>query len=667
MKEFIRVFKGKNILLLFLLCFINVGVLILCADTEKQITLTDEALESYLQEYPAFLERTIQSGTVMSKLQVYQSGFSREHIRKVTGHYQSLGKTEVTPADNRGIILLLQYRLTDIFQLIFLFMIVMDFFKERKKGLVFIVRSTARGRGILFLQRMGILTLATFISSILLYGCSFLSLHFTFGIHGLSRSIQSLPEFMKCPYPISIAEFLCYSLLFKFLGSLLAGVLLYVVMGIFSYPAALTLSGAFLLTQIFTALFLEPVSSINHLRYLNIYTLLKVEDYFTDCIYLNLFGHAESALKCVLILVFGLLLFLTILGFIVHGKMYIPTSQKLEQIIEAFRRFTERHAWQRSLPGWEVYKLFIKQGALFLLVALLLLQVHLCFRYDYYYPVDAMERLSYMKYYGELTPEKLADAEYEMILLKESEGRLRESLAAIESAPRFNDYKHQYTTMALQDNLKSQAGLQPVIDDMTSALAYQEKNGRQLQIIQPYTYDLLIQRDVQPSQRAAFLELILIIGSLSGIYACEKQNHMAQMIHSTFRGRNMQNWGKPFLSIGFCAITTLFLQGVQMLHIGLTMGFNDLKAPVQSLQFMRDFPLYLSIGGYLILVFLLRILAASALGFLILFLSHICSDKFTAMGLGAGICILLWSLSRFLPGLDFLNPLFWLCAEHMCQ
>ena len=288
MKEVTRICNRKNILLLLLLCFINMGILILCADTEKQITLTGEELEAYLQEYPDFLERTHKSGSIMSKLQVYQSGFSGDHVRKVTAHYQSLGDVKVAVGDNRGIILLLQYRLTDIFQLIFLFMIVMDFFKERKKGLVSIVRSTPRGRGTLFLQRMGILALATFLSSILLYGCSFLSLYFTFGIHDLSRSLQSLPEFMKCPYPLSISEYLLFALLLKYLGSLLAGVLLYVIMGIFSYPAALTLSGAFLLLQLFSALLLEPVSSINHLRYLNIYTLLRAEDYFTDCIYLNL-------------------------------------------------------------------------------------------------------------------------------------------------------------------------------------------------------------------------------------------------------------------------------------------------------------------------------------------------------------------------------------------
>lgn len=666
MREVTRICNRKNILLLFLLCFINMGILILCADTEKQITLTGEELEAYLQEYPDFLERTHKSGSIMSKLQVYQSGFSGDHVRKVTAHYQSLGDVKVAAGDNRGIILLLQYRLTDIFQLIFLFMIVMDFFKERKKGLVSIVRSTPRGRGILFLQRMGILALATFFSTILLYGCSFLSLHFTFGIHDLSRSLQSLPEFMKCPYPLRISEYLLFALLLKYLGSLLAGVLLYIIMGIFSYPAALTLSGAFLLLQLFSALLLEPVSSINHLRYLNIYTLLRAEDYFTDCIYLNLFGHAVSALKCMLFLVLGLLLLLTLLGFVVHGKMYIPNSRKLEQLLEAFHHFVEKHAWQRTLHGWEIYKLYFKQGAFFLIAALLFLQIHLCFQYNYYYPVDAMERLSYLKYYGDLTDEKLADAEYEMSLLKEAESRLRDNLAAIESAPKYNDYKHRQTQLALENNLKSQVGLQPVIDDMKSAFAYQQETGRQLQIIQPYTYDLLIQRDIQPRRRAAFLELILIIGSLSGIYAHEKQNHMGQMIHSTFRGRNMQHMGKPLLATGFSIITTLLLHGVQMLHIGLTMGFNDLNAPIQSLSFMRAFPLFLSIGGYLILVFFLRILAAVVLGFLMLFLSHICSDKLTAVGLGVGICILLWSLSGFLPGLDFLNPLFLLSADYLC-
>jgi len=105
------------------------------------------------------------------------------------------------------------------------------------------------------------------------------------------------------------------------------------------------------------------------------------------------------------------------------------------------------------------------------------------------------------------------------------------------------------------------------------------------------------------------------------------------------------------------------MHAVQMVHIGITMEFNDLNVPIQSLTFMREFPFYLSIGGYLACMFGLRVLVAMVLGGVVLVLSRICADKFTALGLGTFICMLLLSLSGLIQELHFLNPIYLLSAD----
>ena len=665
MKEFTRVFSRRTLLLLALLCIINAGVLILCADSNKSITPMGEELDLYLQEYPGFLERTMENSRRMARLSVYQSGFASSRLEQVSEAYASLEEVQVEAGDNRGLVLFIQYRLTDIFQIVFLFSVVMSLFAERKKGLVFIVRSTKYGRGVLFLERFCILGIAAFIGMLFLYGTGFLSVCFTFGADGLSRSLQSLPEFQKCPFCLTIGGYLIRSFFMKFVGSYLAACLLYVVLGIFSRLTSYVLAIVLILFEVLVALLIEPISAWNVLKYLNLYTFMQTDYYFTDCVFLNLFGTAVSGIKATFIACAIVYLLLAVIGFIVHGKMYVSDKKTLEKLAEKIRRLTERFAPQRTLIGWEVYKLYIKQGALLLLVALFILQFQLAFRYNYYYPVDAMERLSFMEYHGELNEETYRKANRELELLEEAEARLRDSLDKLLSKESLDMYWYNQTTIALENNLAMQKGLIPVIGNIRDGMAYTQRTGNTIQVIQPYTYDLLLNRDEQTRRRAAFLELIAIIGAVAGVYAYEKQNHMNQLIHSSYRGRLITKVGKPIIVAFFCGLIAVSMHAVQLIHVGKSMGFNDLSAPIQSLAFMREFPLYISITGYLVLLFGLRVLVAICFGLLVAGISKYSADKFTAMGLSIFFCMVLFSLSALIPKLEFLNPIYLLSADFL--
>ncbi len=665
MKEFTRVFSKKTLLLLALLCMINAGVLILCADSNKSITPVGEELDLYLKEYPGFLERTMENSRRMARLSVYQEGFASSRLEQVSEAYASLQEVQVEAGDNRGLVLFIQYRLTDIFQIVFLFSVVMSLFAERKKGLVFIVRSTKYGRGVLFLTRFCILGIAAFVGMLFLYGTGFLSVCFTFGADGLSRSLQSLPEFQKSPYAITIGGYLIRSFFMKFVGSYLAACLLYVVLGIFSRLTSYVLAIVLILFEVLVALLIEPISAWNMLKYLNLYTFMQTDYYFTDCVFLNIFGTAVSGIKATFIACAVMFLLLAAIGFIVHGKMYVSNKKTLEKLAEKIRRLTERFAPQRTLVGWEVYKLYIKQGALLLLLALCILQFQLAFRYNYYYPVDAMERLSFIDYHGELNEEVYREANRELERLEEAEARLRDTLEKILSREPLDTYwLFQYET-ALENNLAMQRGLIPVISNIRDGMEYTRRTGNTIQIIQPYTYDLLLNRDEQTRRRASFLELIAIIGSVAGVYAYERQNHMNQLIHSSYRGRLITKIGKPIIVAFFCGLIAIFMHAVQLIHIGSSMGFNDLSAPIQSLAFMREFPLYISILWYLVLLFGLRVLVAICFGLMVAGISKYSADKFTAMGLSVFFCMVLFSLSALIPKLEFLNPIYLLSADFL--
>ncbi|MBR4606955.1 MAG: hypothetical protein IKO41_12125, partial [Lachnospiraceae bacterium] len=360
MRELGRVFNRKVLLILAILCAMNLILFLLCIDPEKTITLGGEELQGYLERYPVFLKNTVENGSKMGMLSMYKKGYGSESLKKTTELYRALEGTQVTAGENRGVVLLVQYQLTDLFLLIFLFLIVMEFQAERKKGLVYLVRSTIGGRSKLYLQRMAILAFSTVVGALCFYGGNLIGILFGFGLGDLSRSLQSLPEFMKCPYSITIGAYLFRSLFLKMTGCFGVAVLFYTLIGCFNTVMAYFCSAVLVTLEVLTGILIPPISSWNILRYVNLFTLIRCEEFYEDAIIVGIFGKAKEALP-VTLTIFGILFLLVLVaGYAIHGRKYVVVSHRGEKIFDAIARWKEKLSLQHTLFGWEAYKLLMK-------------------------------------------------------------------------------------------------------------------------------------------------------------------------------------------------------------------------------------------------------------------------------------------------------------------
>lgn len=176
MSEFKRLFGRKTVFMLLALVIINVGLFMMSFATEKDITLTGNELESYISDYPEFLRNTKENKENLSMLNIYKDGFAADNIEKTALAYGKLEDITVKSGDNRGIVLFLQYKLSDVIMLSFLMIISIRFLQERRKGTVNLVRSTLKGRGVLYFQRVGILAVSSVIAGVMLYGSNLLAM-----------------------------------------------------------------------------------------------------------------------------------------------------------------------------------------------------------------------------------------------------------------------------------------------------------------------------------------------------------------------------------------------------------------------------------------------------------------------------------------------------------
>lgn len=657
MKEFSRVFGRKNWCILLLLCFMNIGVFFFCADAGKDITLTGEQQQAYLEEYPQFLDRTVEQGQKMISLGLFQSGFSREQMQRITGMYQSLQGISVLPGDNRGLVLWLQYRVGDVLLLFYMGCLVYDLQAERRKGLQYMVRSTAGGRGKLFFTRSLVLLAGSLQGVFFLHGSSLLCTKLTMGLEGLDRTLQSLPEFMRCPYQLTIRQFIGQLLLLKIAGAFLAAFLFYLMLGSFSKALAYGLPLFAVCLEAALFLLIPGVSSLRVLKYANLWAVVFSDCFCYDALFFSLFGHCVDALFLIRVMTAVILSAALVAGAILHSCCYTKEFHVGEKLLDRIFAVKERFALSRTLFGWEFYKLYLRQGALLLLAAAVAVQIGLSLRYEYYYPINAMEKLYYLKYQGEIDEACIEKADRELQILKNAEQRYRNIMEELSKQEVFHAEHYGEAEGKLWENLETQKGFLPVYEEIQAGYEYAQKTGRSVWLVEPFSYDLLINRDEQTRNRASFLEFLVILTAVGGVYALEKQNRMSGTIRTSYLGRRAMLLYKPILVVGFCCLTCLLLHGVQLFHISESMGFPNLTVAVQSLTILRDFPLDVTISGYLMLTFLYRMFAASVLGLLIAMFGSLWKDRFMAMGAGAAVLIVLFAVS-LLGETNLLNPIY---------
>ena len=644
-------------MLFFLLMVINFGIFIFGANPNKEITLEGEFLDQYIESYPDFLNTTVKQGKSRTAIKIFQQGFAAEVTSKSVLRYEKLIGTELKSGDNRGMVLFFQSHVSELLALFFMLHVVSLSFDERKKGLVNMVRATVKGRGVLFIQRIGILIFTAFSSVLLLMGGNLLGVVFTFGTDDLFRPLQSLPEYQKCPYVISIAGFLIVLCLIKALAVFLVGLLMYVLRGLTDGFLFYIIMGGLIIGEVICGVIISPVSSVNFLKYINLFTVIKTEDFFTGCVYLNISDSAVDGVFTACIVFIALLVILGVLGVIIHGKRYVARVRFGERFAAFVAKIREKAAFQHTIFGWECYKLYIRQGAVIILIACIGIHIQQSAKYGYYYQVDAQEKLNYIKYSGEITEEKIEKARKWMQVLKNSEANYEKKLEEIKNSEPINDQLYFSTVTALNNNRYQQSVFKPVLEDLESGYAYYQKTGNSVSLIEPFAYDFLLNRDVQTRQRASFLAIAAIIGALAGIFSSERHTNMEQMINSTYRGRSVRRRIKPVLVVVTSFVSVVALSLIQMININKNITFPDMDKAVQGIRYMSDFGIYMSVRSYFVFILVIRGLFGVLIGLITAFLSNRGDDKFTVICRTVIVMVLWIFVTSAIPGIEFLSPI----------
>lgn len=656
MLELKRILWNRRTLLLFGLLLLLHGVFFFFQCNEaKSNTLTGEALTEYVSGYEDYVDSVHENVAMMQDNPLFgeKDSFVYRNLIKTGEDYAKL--TGITPVvgENRGIVTLLNFNLTNFVLLLVGIYIVLCFMTERQKGLYLLIRSTERGRTQLSLQRIGILGFGILTAAFLLFGSTLFMSMLLFPGCDLARPVQSVPELGGVIGRFSIGGYVLLFLLKKVMGCLIACLVLYFCMSLFRSSFCVAVFFLFFAGEYALYALIIPTAKWSALRYFNLYTYVFCGTEYAKYYNLNLFGHPVHIAKGADLLIFLGTAVMVLFCLFRYSRQYPKSEYGSLRIVEKMRAFVSRHKPSYSLTVWELKKVLLSQKALFLFAIMFYLAFSAASESNYLDFRSKYVTHWYEEYAGEINEEKIdalhgrkTEMEEKVSLWEDSLSKLRITLQRYllegketwRVASSISDFERLIAEMT-----KEITGISIVISQAEEGYAYFQKSGNKIELIDPSVWELLFYNDKRTILRNYLYALLTVVLMLSGIMACEKSAHMEMLLHSFYKGRKQVLFRKIAIMLGICVVSMLSIHLIQYFQIGKALTYTDYDAKLQSIPCVRSFPLQVTIRQYLVLLYTFRTLFAAAAGGAVMFFSSKFS-RIATITFGVFLVILLMGL-----------------------
>ncbi|MBQ6039355.1 MAG: hypothetical protein IJL32_01045 [Oscillospiraceae bacterium] len=666
----------KRIIILLMLAVINLALFSGYCRAERRdresyyeimrmsgINLQQQEADEYEQylthdyaEYLNKMQEQANKQALLAKLSK-KSGYLRRNLIKTAKDFENLKDIQLEKGVNHGILALMDYDTTDYLLFISPLLLVLELLAESGSAVSELVRATKRGRVPLCASRIISLLVLSVLSVLFLYGGNLAFTHHFYGSPGYGRALQSIKLFQPCSAKICIGGYFLLSAIMKIAAVFLTAMLIWIILSKFYAILGWLISAGLIGAMYLFSKFIPATSTFNHLRILNLFTLLKANSFFTSYTNLRWFGFTSGARTDMLITVIVLACLLTLLALRLIGKNYpVKIGHQLENIREYIVKRLSGFLPVRSLFRAEGWKLLIGQKAILTMIVCALFGVSIWQDMHLYAP-DLDTQNFYERYSGEITEESLEKVQkrisgesrmiqninksidyYTNTLAKKTE-QYKQSHSGDDPFeveydpydppafdPELNDVwmaevnleQQQYQLEAAEMYLER---YQKVLAAMIETAKYAKETGRGAWLVDDNAYQKLFQEN-EAQRRCSLLLLLFLIFAFSGVGAYDNRYDTRMLLRSTKNGR-----GKMYAcKITWCALLTAVavtcIFGIYLVRLQQDIGLPLTNAPAQSLAYLRWIPFDITLGGCVAGLFVFRFLAAMLFTGIILLISR---------------------------------------------
>lgn len=573
-----------------------------------------QSQEEYISNYHSSIEDIIKQADAMSGISIFSKidSFSESNLNRTKEDYKRVLEVEPKAFNDIFIKQYFDYTVVGAFVLLAGIFIAFSLVDSKKTGLRCIIHSGKNGRVRLVLSKMATLFMWDAIIVILFYIGNLLISAVRFDgniIECLAYPIQSVSEFAKYPWEMSIGTFLIFFVAYKivvlFMISLVIWLIMYITDNvIISMAVAGVLGGIFYLLYCF----IDANNPLNYFRYCNPWYLMTDASFFTE--YKNLKWYESAVNKDVFIGIMCLIVTLvTMLTAIIVGMGKYPCSSKVRKMSLNMGIFTKVKKWFVSIPEKlsvvmvEYYKVFIKQkGMLFFLAMLLILisqvdteQVHRYMYQEMYYDfMDAYEGMP-----SKESEKYIENLESELSQLE------KEYVEALKAYHKEEISVDDWISISTKYDMyeSDRIFLREIKEQQTYLTELKKDRNIDGWHVNLYGYNHLFVASDTIGNIALIFAVVLIC---SGIFAFETKSASCAIVRGCRDGRQKTFGYKLQVAVVSTTIMYLIATVMEIMSVRYVYGLSGWSAPVQSIPTLSFVSFDISIGAFVTLMYMVK-------------------------------------------------------------
>jgi hypothetical protein len=582
---------------------------------------------AHVYTYEDYLNIVDEQAEMISDFSIFsKSGtFSKRNIIRTVRDFDPLHGINLPYAKLDAFSAVATFPMTDIFMLFGLFIYCVALIVREKDREIFpLLKSCKYGGASLIGAKLFFLGVNSILMVLLLYFTNYAIAATLYGPSDMGAPIQCSILFKQCTILINLWQFICAAILIKAASIFLIGLIFITLImairsTILSYAAI-----SVLLAVEYAAWSLIGVSSwANHLKFINIFSMLDASGLFANYVNLNFFGYPFSVMR----LIFYLLPSLSLLGCWYVMTTYLKGSQftlpLLERLVDLIRRRISYISLHSSLFFHELYKAMVTHKGAIILLALAVFTIHRASNTFVLFPRDVQVYKSYLQdWEGELTSETIEKVQEEQAFFDTIGQRMAE-LSESKAAGNISESECEGSINKLLMYQDKQEGFYRVYEQVMYLEAIHVATGIRVWLLDTIGYNRLFSINSKTEEVTNILLILMILSLLiSPTYAYDNQKKLGNVINSCRRGSGNLAIIKIMSATLLALISMIIVNGTELWMIERLYGLPGLMAPIQSIEAFGGVPFNVSILEYILLVNAIRFIGILAMALLIIIVSR---------------------------------------------
>ncbi len=328
-----------------------------------------------IMEYDTYLSELIDYSQKMMSVSIFskKDSFSYRNIKCMLERYETMKESVPTPAPSLGFECATNSETTDFIAVAtIIYICILLWLRDREGNALVLIRTTPVGRTRLVWDKLFILALFVFFLNLFLNGGSLLGGELIYGLGDLNRELVSVPAYRASVLKVTAGEYIVLFMVCKYVSYLVVSLFISAVFclsstilnGFAGVIVAAAVSAGFYYS-------IAATSVWQAFKYINLYGLMRTEDYLGNYININIFRHPVELGICIIVL--GVLLMVA--GVVTTVKTFVclrNTTVKSGRVGKMWQNLKERLAGfgikHTGVFRHEAQKIFFTYGAFWVLI-----------------------------------------------------------------------------------------------------------------------------------------------------------------------------------------------------------------------------------------------------------------------------------------------------------